>query len=100
MIRYVARMLALVARTITGVVVAFGPAFVVSTAHGKESRRNPRGGVGSSGRGAKRPGPVLSLRDSNKSRDLGCPVCGGSEWEWVDGPIVSGQLVVLRSGDG
>ncbi len=25
---------------------------------------------------------------------------GGSEWEWVDGPIVSGQLVVLRSGDG
>ncbi len=42
----------------------------------------------------------IITKDSNKSRDLVCPVCGGSEWEWVDGPIVSGQLVVLRSGDG
>jgi len=66
----------------------------------KRVSEKPKRGVGSSGRGAKRPGPVLSLRDSNKSRYLGCPVYGGSEWEGVDGAIVSGQLVVLRSGDG
>jgi hypothetical protein len=39
-------------------------------------------------------------KGSNKSSSLVCEVCSGIEFEWVDGPIVNGQLVVSRSGDG
>jgi hypothetical protein len=42
----------------------------------------------------------IITKDSNKSSSLVCPVCGGSEWEWVDGPIVNGQLAVSRSDGG
>ena len=39
-------------------------------------------------------------KGSNKSSSFVCEVCGGTEFEWVDGPIVKGLLTLSRSGDG
>jgi hypothetical protein len=68
----------------------------------KRVSEKPSRGQGSLvvGEGSEATRTSIITKDSNKSRDLMCPVCGGSEWEWVDGPIVNGQLIVERSGDG
>jgi hypothetical protein len=55
---------------------------------------------GDLGEGSEATRTSMIIKEGNKSRDLVCPVCGGSEWEWVDGPVVNGQFIVSRDDGG